>query len=106
MILNALLLGAQLSAHLGSQWLASTDSDGGSAMLLLAGPIAGGVIYLMLFRYYRNTDKSHAFEQETTIASQPVTGGDAKVEEVRGTTRQRINNGNEGSHRTRVQRVQ
>lgn len=97
-MLNALLLSAQ--------WLAATDSEGGSALLLLSGPIAGGVIYLLLFRYYRNTDKSHAFEQETIVESQPITGGDTKVEEVRGTTRQRISNENEGSHRTRVQRVQ
>lgn len=102
MILNAFMLTAGFSA----QWLAATDSGGGDALLLLSGPIAGGVIYLMLFRYYRNTDKSHAFEQETAIEAQPVTGGDLKVEEVRGTSRQSISNRNEGSHRTRVQRVQ
>lgn len=101
MFATGLLATAQMYA---AQWVATMGDGGdGDALLLLAGPIGGSVIYFMLYRYYRNTDKSHAFEHDTIIESQPVTGGDVKVEEVRGTTRQRISGSNETSHRQRVQ---
>lgn len=80
------------------------DEDGGG-WLLLAGPAAGVAVYTALFRYYRNTDKSHSFERETTIESQPVIGTDAKVDEVRGTKRSSIQGNNVRSFRERVQRV-
>lgn len=86
--------------------LASSDSEGGSGWLLLAGPAAGGGIYWTLFRYYRNTDKSHQFERETVIEAQPVTGQDAKVDEVHGTKRSSIEGNNARDFRRRVQRVQ
>ena len=81
------------------------DEDGGG-WLLLAGPAAGVAVYTMLFRYYRNTDKSHSFERETLIESKPVTGSDAKVDEVRGTKRTSIPGNNVSNHRERVQRVE
>lgn len=81
------------------------DEDGGG-WLLLAGPAAGVALYGMLFRYYRNTDKSHNFERETVIESQPVTGNDNKVDEVRGTKRKKIDGNNVSSYRERVQRVE
>ncbi len=81
------------------------DEDGGG-WLLLAGPAAGVALYGMLFRYYRNTDKSHSFERETTIESQPVTGTDAKVDEVRGTKRTAISGNNVKKYRDRVNRVE
>ena len=84
--------------------LASTDSDLG--WLLLAGPAGGVAVYVGLYRYYRNTDKSHSYERETLIDSQPVTGGDAKIDEVRGTQRRAIDGNNVHSHRQRVQRVE
>lgn len=85
--------------------LLETD-DRGPGWLLLAGPAAGVATYTMLYRYYRNTDKSHGFEHETTIEAQPVTGSDAKVDEVRGTKRSAIQGNNKRKHRERVQRVQ
>lgn len=85
---------------------ASSDSEGGTGWLLLAGPAAGAGVYWGLFRYYRNTDKSHRFERETLIQAQPVTGGDRKVNEVRGTKRSRIGGDNVGNYRERVQRVE
>lgn len=101
-----------------SLWLAQTatllaqvaasgnpQDESGGGWLLLAGPAAGIAVYSMLFRYYRNTDKSHSFERETTIESQPVTGTDAKVEEVRGTQRSAIEGNNVSAYRQRVQRV-
>lgn len=87
------------------QMVASSDSDG-TGWLLLAGPASGTAIYISLFRYYRNTDKSHSFERETIIESQPVTGQDAKVDEVRGTKRTSIDGNNLRQPRARVQRVQ
>lgn len=82
----------------------SQDEDGGG-WLLLAGPAAGVALYGLLFRYYRNTDKSHSFERETLIESQPVTGTDAKVDEVRGTKAKSIPGNNCNSFRERVNRV-
>jgi hypothetical protein len=78
-------------------------SNGG--ILLLAGPAGGGVLYVSLWRYYRNTDKSHSFERETRIASQPVTGNDRKVDEVKGTKKSKVDGDNHNDHRQRVQRV-
>ncbi|MFV0433913.1 MAG: hypothetical protein ACK5LO_08045 [Leucobacter sp.] len=85
---------------------ASSDSEGGVGWLLLAGPASGVAVYWALFRYYRNTDKSHHFERETIIESQPVLGKDTKVNEVRGTKRKSIDGNNVQNHRQRVQRVQ
>ena len=83
------------------------DGDGsGTGWLLLAGPASAVAVYTALYRYYRNTDKSHHFEAETLIESQPVTGTDAKVDEVRGTKRRSIQGNNKSNHRARVQRVQ
>ena len=80
-------------------------SDDGGLWLLLAGPAGGTALYWALYRYYRNTDKSHAFERETAIDAKPVTGSDRKVDEVRGTQRRRIDGDNVGAYRARVQRI-
>nr|WP_210772601.1 hypothetical protein [Panacagrimonas perspica] len=76
-------------------------------MLLLAGPASATALYWALYRYYRNTDKSHAFERETTVDAKPVTGADAdvKVSEVIGTRETRINGDNVSAYRTRVARI-
>lgn len=74
--------------------------------LLAMGPAGATLLYWSLYRYYRNTDKSHAFEQETAVQAQPVTGSDQKVDEVKGTRRSRIPDGNETAHRKRVRRIQ
>lgn len=81
------------------------DDEGGTGWLLLAGPAGAVAVYTALYRYYRNTDKSHSFEHETLIESQPVTGSDAKVDEVRGTKRTSIQGNNKSKFRERVQRV-
>ena len=81
-------------------------SDGGMALLLL-GPAGGAGLYWTLYRYYRNTDKSHAFERETAIQAKPVTGaeGDRKVDTVKGTRETRIAGDNVREYRQRVQRL-
>ena len=81
-------------------------SDDSGLWLLALGPAGATALYWALYRYYRNTDKSHAFESETTVKAQPVTGSDRKVDEVTGTQRTRISGDNMREHRKRVQRVQ
>lgn len=80
-------------------------SDDGGLWILAAGPAGAAALYWALYRYYRNTDKSHAFERETAIKAQPVTGSDAKVDEVTGTRETRINGDNVRKYRDRVKRV-
>jgi hypothetical protein len=59
-----------------------------------------------LYRYYRNTDKSHGFEHETAVVAKPVTGSDEKVGEVTGTRETRISGDNVRDYRERVQRIE
>ena len=80
-------------------------SDDGGLALLLLGPAGGAGLYWMLYRYYRNTDKSHAFERETQVEAKPVTGSDRKVDEVKGTRETRIRGDNVAAYRDRVERV-
>ncbi|HEY6545906.1 MAG TPA: hypothetical protein VIZ64_13485, partial [Dokdonella sp.] len=62
--------------------------------------------YWALYRYYRNTDKSHAFERETKIEARPIRGADRdrKVDEIKGTRESRIKGDNVREFRKRVQR--
>ena len=80
-------------------------SDDGGLWLLAAGPAGATALYWALYRYYRNTDKSHAFERETAVEAQPVTGSDGKVGENNGTQASRISGDNVGAYRARVERV-
>ena len=82
------------------------SGDGGMWLLLL-GPAGATGLYWALYRYYRNTDKSHDFEHETAVVAKPVTGSDQdqKVDEVKGTRETRINGDNVRQYRKRVQRV-
>ena len=80
-------------------------SDDGGLWLLMAGPASATGLYWYLYRYYRNTDKSHAFERETKVEAKPVTGSEQKVDEVKGTRETHIRGNNVGEYRTRVQRI-
>lgn len=80
-------------------------SEDGGLWLLLAGPAGATALYWVLYRYYRNTDKSHAYERETTVEAKPVTGSDEKVDEVTGTRETRIRGDNVGEYRERVERI-
>ncbi len=82
-------------------------SDDGGLGLLLLGPAGAVGLYWMLYRYYRNTDKSHAFERETVVEAQPVTGAerDRKIDEVKGTQASQIRGNNVADFRKRVQRM-
>lgn len=81
-------------------------SDDSGLWLLALGPAGATALYWGLYRYYRNTDKSHAFERETKVEAQPVTGSDRQVDTVTGTRETRIDGDNVGEYRKRVRRVQ
>lgn len=82
-------------------------SDDGGLWLLALGPAGATGLYWALYRYYRNTDKSHAFERETKVEAKPVTGAehDRKIDEVKGTQRKRISGDNVSAYRARVKRI-
>ena len=80
-------------------------SDDGGLWLLALGPAGATSLYWFLYRYDRNTDKSHAFERETAVDAKPVTGSDQKVDEVKGTRETRIGGDNVNAYRKRVQRI-
>jgi hypothetical protein len=80
-------------------------SDDSGLWLLLLGPAGATGLYWALYRYYRNTDKSHAFEHETAVVAKPVTGSDEKIGEVKGTRDSHIDGDNVHAYRQRVQRM-
>ncbi|HWT14248.1 MAG TPA: hypothetical protein VN581_00590 [Patescibacteria group bacterium] len=80
-------------------------SDDGGLWLLALGPAGATGLYWAIYRYYRNTDKSHAFEHETQVDAKPVTGTDRKVDEIKGTRETRIRGDNVREYRKRVQRI-
>ncbi|KQZ57160.1 hypothetical protein ASD53_11880 [Lysobacter sp. Root559] len=81
-------------------------SDDSGLWLLLLGPAGATGLYWALYRYYRNTDKSHAFERETAVEAKPVTGSDDKIDEVTGTQETEIDGNNVTAYRKRVQRIE
>lgn len=84
----------------------SGDSGSGELFILLAGPACGLAFFWGVWQYYRNTDKSHDFEHETTIEpTGPVTGTDTKVGEKNGQRDSSISGDNHRRHRARVRRV-
>ena len=96
---------AELASTLSSVAVVAADDDGAPVWLLLLGPAGGGGVYFLSWRYYRNTHTSHGFERETRIEAQPVTGNDAKVDEIKGTKKSGIDGDNRTNHRQRVQRL-
>ncbi|AIY20020.2 hypothetical protein ACIRN4_21660 [Pimelobacter simplex] len=85
--------------------LQSSSGDDSPIWLLAAGPAGGAATYWAFYRYYRNNDKSHAFERDTIIAAQPVQGGEDKVDHIGRTRASGIDGDNGGKFRQRVQRV-
>lgn len=79
--------------------------DENELLLLLLGPAGSVGFYWAMYRYYRNTDKSHAFERETAVEARPVSGSDQKVDAIRGTQKTRIDGDNVRDYRQRVRRV-
>jgi hypothetical protein len=80
-------------------------SDTVPAWILAAGPAGAVATYWALYRYYRNTDKSHAYERDTLIAAQPVQGSEEKIDHISRTRDSDIDGDNSRKHRQRVQRL-
>lgn len=81
------------------------SDDGGALWLLTLGPAGGTALYWAIYRYYRNTDKSHAFERETKVDAKPVTGTQHKSSELTGVRESRIRGENGKAYRARVRRL-
>jgi hypothetical protein len=82
----------------------AADSDS-PVWLLALGPVGGVITWLSIYRFYRNTDKSHRFEKETIVHAEPPTGDEQKVGENNGTTATEIKGSNVSRYRERVKRV-
>jgi len=83
--------------------LATGDKD--LVWLLAAGPAGAAATYWSVYRYYRNTDKTHQYERDTIIDPQPVQGGEQRIDHISKTRDSDIDGDNSGSHRKRVQRL-
>ncbi|WP_297738079.1 hypothetical protein [Nocardioides sp.] len=81
------------------------SDDDGLAWLLAAGPAGAAATYWALYRYYRNNDKSHAFERDTLIEAQPVQGQEEKIKHISRTQDSDIDGDNSEQHRKRVERM-
>jgi hypothetical protein len=84
----------------------ATSGDDAPLWLLAAGPAGAVATYWSLYRYYRNTDKSHAYERDTLITAQPVQGSREKVRHISRTRDSDIDGDNSNNHRERVQRLE
>jgi len=80
-------------------------NDDNGLWLLSLGPAGATGLYWALYRYYRNTDKSHDFEHETAVEAKPITGSDHKISEIHGTREDSIRGNNVNNYRQRVQRM-
>lgn len=80
-------------------------SDDSGLFLLALGPAGAVGLYWALYRYYRNTDKSHAFERESKVDAKPVSGSDQMVGTNNGTTESRIRGDNVSEYRQRVTQI-
>lgn len=81
-------------------------SDSSPIWLLAAGPAGGAATYWALYRYYRNNDKSHAYERDTLIEAQQPQGSRELVDHISKTRKSSIEGDNSARHRVRVQRLQ
>jgi hypothetical protein len=80
-------------------------SDDSLLWLLAAGPAGAAATYWGIYRYYRNSDKTHEFERDTLIESQPVQGGEERIDHISKTRDSDIDGDNSAKHRERVQRI-
>jgi hypothetical protein len=88
-----------------AQEFSSSDSGDDSIWILFLGPAAGIAFYALTYLYYRNTDKSHTFEYETSVEADPIHGAEQKIDSIRGTQESTTRGHNESNYRQRVQRI-
>ena len=93
-----------MSVLLATQ-VAVMAGDNAPVWILAAGPAGAIGTYWAIYRYYRNTDKSHAYERDTLIDAQPVQGSEEKVDHISRTRDSDIDGDNSAKHRERVQRI-
>jgi hypothetical protein len=94
-----------MSALLDLQVTVLASGDGAPLWILAAGPAGALGTYWAIYRYYRNTDKSHAYERDTLIAAQPVQGNEEKVDHISRTRDSDIDGDNSAKYRERVRRL-
>ena len=94
-----------MSALLAVQAAVMASGDNAPLWILAAGPAGALGTYWAIYRYYRNTDKSHAYERDTLIDAQPVQGSQEKVDHISRTRDSDIDGDNSAKHRERVQRL-
>lgn len=80
------------------------SNDGGGMWLSALGPTGAAALNWAIYLYYRNTNKSHAFERGSRVEVQPVTGSDVKTGDVEGVRNCRISGDNVKAYRDRVKR--
>lgn len=97
-------LAIDLVAHLAPAVVMAAD-EGSALWLLAAGPAGALGTYWAIYRYYRNHDKSHAYERDTLIEARPVQGSEQKVDHISKTRARRIKGDNSSEHRERVRRA-
>lgn len=81
---------------------AASDADTVAQLLWLLGPIGGAGFFMMVYLRYRNTDKRHVYERETSAEVVDLRTYDQVVDQVRGTRRPRIDGANQASPRDRL----
>ncbi|CAM3806363.1 hypothetical protein NOZE110980_15995 [Nocardioides zeicaulis] len=79
--------------------------DSGPLWILAAGPAGALGTYWAIYRYYRNNDKTHAYERDTLIEAEPVQGAEQKVDHISKTRKSGIDGDNKAKFRERVQRM-
>ena len=83
-----------------------TASDFSSGQLLffalLAGVAIGVGLYFAVHTYYRNSNRTHDFEDETTVQVYNMKRQDQRVDTRRGTRSSSIDGENTNNHRLRV----
>ena len=94
-----------MSALLDLQVTVLASGDSAPLWILAAGPAGAIGTYWAIYRYYRNTDKSHAYERDTLIEAQPVQGREAKIRHISRTRDSDIDGDNSAKHRQRVRRL-
>ncbi|MCL6422585.1 hypothetical protein Bequi_04160 [Brachybacterium sp. JHP9] len=88
--------------------LAEGSGDTQTMMLLLpflVGPAVFGMIYMGIYRYYRNRDKRHVFERETDIKVGNLRAHDRRVGSKNRQRSPRMDGANDDSPLERVRRI-
>lgn len=82
---------------------ASVEVEGFEIFAPLVIPVLVIVaVYMLIYRYYRNTDKRFKFEHETVVEVENLQAYDRKVGTNNGTKKRRISGDNSDDHLHRI----